>query len=67
MEEKHAKGVCLQMPRKMELVQVKMFWEEFSSTRDGQVQGTEVLGQTHPSKHCEFYQSQQRRCSFCEK
>lgn len=44
MQEKHAKGVCLQMPRKMELVQVKMFWEEFSSTRDGQVQGMEVLG-----------------------
>ena len=25
MEENYAKGVCLQMPRKMELVQVKMF------------------------------------------
>ena len=69
MEEKHTKGVCLQMTRKIELVQVEVFGEELSSRREGcgQSRAGRILGQRHPSRHCAFYQSQQRRHSFCEK
>lgn len=35
MEEKHTKGVCLQMTRKIELAQVEVFGEELSSRREG--------------------------------